>query len=120
MKAMKRLSLGHLGETIAATYLEKKGYSIKEKNSRTPYGEIDLVTMVDSTVIFVEVKTRASTSLGPPEISITTRKIEHMRSAAHYYIQQHPELSGEYRLDVIAILVNHDQPPIIDHFENVA
>lgn len=120
MKSMKRISLGRLGESIAATYLEKKGYSIRERNSRTPYGEIDLIAMLDSTVIFVEVKTRASTSLGPPEISITPRKIEHMRSAAQYYIQQHPELSGEYRLEVIAIQLNRDQPPLIDHFENVA
>ena len=103
MKSAHRQSLGHLGESIAAAYLEKKGYTILDRNLRTPYGEIDLIAGHAESIIFIEVKTRASKSLGPPEISITPRKAEHMRCAAEYYIQQHPELINDWRIDVLTI-----------------
>jgi len=120
MKSARRQSLGHLGESIAAAFLEKKGYTILGKNWRTPYGEIDLIAKENNVISFVEVKTRASSSLGPPEISITPRKEEHMRNAAEYFIQQHPELNNDWRIDAVTIQIQaDDSPPIIDHFENV-
>jgi putative endonuclease len=120
MISNRRQSLGHLGESIAAAYLEKQGYSITDRNYRTPYGEIDLIALLCDVVAFVEVKTRASSSLGPPEISITPRKAEHMRNTAEYYIQQHPELTNDWRIDVIAVQIQTGNlSPIIDHFENV-
>src|SRR4030042_5348391 len=103
MKSDHRKSLGYIGESLAAAFLEKQEYSILERNFRTPYGEIDLITKQGDTIVFTEVKTRASTSLGPPEVSITPRKAEHMRNAAEYYIQQHPELNNEWRIDVISV-----------------
>lgn len=120
MKSNHRQSLGRMGESIAAAHLEKHGYSIIKTNYRTPYGEIDLITKHDDVIIFVEVKTRASRSLGPPEISITPRKEEHLRSAAEYFIQMHPELINDWRIDAISIQILADNsPPLIDHFENV-
>ena len=120
MKSVRRQSLGHLGESIAAAFLEKKGYTILERNWRTPYGEIDLIVLQNDVIAFVEVKTRASSSLGPPEISITPRKEEHMRCAAEHYIQQHPELINDWRIDAVTIQIQaDDSPPLIDHFENV-
>ena len=120
MRQAHRQSLGHLGESIAAVYLEKQGYSIIERNCHTPYGEIDLITQREGVIVFVEVKTRSTRSFGPPEISITPQKQEHMRSAAAYYIQQHPELATDWRIDAIAIQMQGDQKqPLLDHFENV-
>lgn len=120
MKSDRRQSLGRMGETIAGVFLKNKGYSILERNWRTPYGEIDLVARQNETIVFVEVKTRASRSLGPPEISITRRKAEHMHHAAEYYIQEHPELMNDWRIDLVTIqLQPKDTPVLIDHFENV-
>ena len=113
-------STGHLGEAIAADYLEARGYSFLGRNWRSPYGEIDLIASRDDVVAFVEVKTRLTRTLGPPEISITPRKREHMRASAEYYIQQHPELTNDWRIDVIAVQIQAGNlPPLIDHFENV-
>jgi putative endonuclease len=120
MKSARRQLIGNLGESLAATFLEKKGYTILERNWRTPYGEIDLIAQESDVIVFVEVKTRASRTLGPPEISITPRKEEHMRSAAKYYIQQHPELLTDWRIDAVTIqLHKNNSPLLIDHFENV-
>jgi putative endonuclease len=119
MKLKHRQSLGQIGESLAAGFLENKGFSIIERNHRTPYGEIDLITKQDDSIVFIEVKTRASRSLGPPEISITRKKAEHMRHAAEYYIQQHSEVHNEWRIDVISVQIQaKETPPLIDHFEN--
>jgi putative endonuclease len=115
-----RQSLGRMGETLAGAFLKNKGYIILERNWHSPYGEIDLIARRNESIVFVEVKTRASTSYGPPEISITPRKAEHMRNAASYYIQQHPEMNADWRIDLITIrLLSHNTPAMIDHFENV-
>ncbi len=114
--------IGRWGEAKAASYLEGQGYSLPAHNVRTPYGEIDLVAMPPNDqpeqVVFIEVKARTSTAFGPPEVSVNERKRQHLLQACQYYIQQHPELPGSYRIDVIAIRRLAGRPPEIFHFEN--
>jgi putative endonuclease len=114
-----RQTLGRWGENTAAQYLSKKGYKILERNVHTPYGEVDLIASQGDDLVFVEVKTRASTSLGPPEVSVTPVKQSHMLSAAQAYLQAHPEITSDWRIDVIAILRLPDQGEQIEHFENI-
>jgi putative endonuclease len=128
-----RQKLASWGETFAAAYLQERGYQIIEQNVRTPYGEIDLVmeqaagtgqtagpaSGSERVTVFVEVKTRRSTSYGYPEQAITRRKREHMLAAAQAYLQAHPELAGDWRVDVVAVFrPDPKQPAIVDHFEN--
>ncbi|GAB4503400.1 MAG: YraN family protein [Anaerolineales bacterium] len=113
-----RQKVGAWGENTAATYLEKSGYSILARNVRTPYGEIDLVAQKDDLTFFVEVKTRATNTFGPPEIAITPRKMEHMRAAAEHYAAGHS--LEHWQLDVIAIEKRSGDVPKITHFENVS
>ena len=118
MRSDHRRSIGLRGEDIAADYLKRKGYSVLNRNFRTPYGEIDLVSEQGNSIVFTEVKTRASKSLGPPEISITRRKADHMRSAAEFYIQEYGEQYDEWRIDVISVQIQTNETPLIVHFEN--
>lgn len=117
---MDRQTLGRWGEIQAAEYLHRQGYEILARNIRTAYGEIDLLARQGEQFVFVEVRTRASSSLGPPELSISPRKLAHMRSAAEAYMLSQPEASA-WRLDMIAVRrYPGDQPPEILHFEDVA
>ena len=119
MTQSSRQRLGKWGEEVAAHYLAARGHQILETNHRTPYGEIDIITQMDGVTVFVEVKTRASSTLGAPEISVTHRKQMHMLQSAEYYIQQHAQGNETWRIDVIAIQrTKPDQPPEITHFEN--
>jgi len=130
----RRQKLGEWGEGIAASFLCERGYTILERNARTPYGEIDLIAHQDCThhgvaqaqafvsgsvTVFVEVKTRSSTAYGLPEESVTLRKQAHLLAAAQAYLQAHPELEGDWRIDVIAVQrQSADSQPVITHFEN--
>ena len=52
---------GNLGENIACEYLEKDGYRIITRNFNCFYGEIDIIAIKNSELIFIEVKTRKNT-----------------------------------------------------------
>jgi putative endonuclease len=120
-KPSQRQSLGRWGEQEAANYLHRQGYEIQASNHRTPYGEIDLIAWLSSadTMVFVEVKTRSTGAFGNPEEAVNPRKQAHLLSSAQYYIQQHPELTCQWRMDVIAIQrAGPGEPVQIIHFEN--
>ena len=120
MTPVSRITLGRWGEQVAADHLIQHGYTILGCNLRTPYGEIDILARQDDMLVFIEVKTRSSGSLGFPEISITPKKFFHMVSAAQAYLLDHPELETAWRIDVISIQrMSLGQPPEIVHFENV-
>ena len=115
----QKQNLGRWGETVAAEYLIQKGYKVLRRNERTAFGEIDLVTRQNRVTVFVEVKTRTNQNYGYPEESITAQKRHHMIAAALAYLGDHPELAGDWRLDVIAIRGwIGGPPPEIVHYEN--
>ncbi|HLD94270.1 MAG TPA: YraN family protein [Anaerolineales bacterium] len=116
--AGQKQSLGRWGEDRAAEYLESKGYEILGRNLRTDYGEIDLLARQEMVIVFVEVKTRNTNHYGHPEESITPAKQQHMADAAESYLQNHPELNADWRVDVVSILRRRNQPAEILHIEN--
>lgn len=120
--SQSRQELGRWGEAHAADYLQQQGYTVIARNVRTPYGEIDLIVQQKSEgetiAVFVEVKTRTSKTFGYPEEAITPRKRLNLISAVQHYLQEHPDLVMNWRIDVIAIERYPERSPIINHFEN--
>lgn len=115
----RRQSLGRWGEQLAAAFLQQRGYQLVAANARTPYGELDLVTRQNEVTVFVEVKTRSSTRFGLPEEAVTAQKRAHLLAAAQAYLEDHPDLPRDWRVDVIAILHGgKSRSPEIIHFEN--
>lgn len=109
--------IGAWGESVAAGWLAERGCEIVARNVRTPYGEIDIVAQQDGLTLFVEVKTRASKSLGPPEISITPKKQHHMLASAEHYAAERG--IDRWQIDVIAVEGNPNSvKPAITYFEN--
>ena len=83
----KRASLGSFGEQIAANYLTRQGYRVEARNWRCVAGEIDLVMRApDGTLVFVEVRQRASRSHGGAGASIGGVKQRRIIFAARHYI----------------------------------
>ena len=95
--------VGKWGERIAEKYLIARGYSVLAVNHRTPFGEIDIIASEGDMLVFVEVKTRSSTSLGNPEGSVTLRKQKHIIESAQHYMMNEDREIDEWRVDVIAI-----------------
>ncbi len=110
--------LGRWGEEHAVRYLEQEGYQVIARNWRRREGELDLVALHGSTLVFVEVKTRRTTTFGPAEESVDARKQAQLARIAQRYLDEHPQLHfAECRFDVLVVdLANH--PPQIRHYLN--
>jgi putative endonuclease len=88
-------------------------------NHRTPYGEIDIIAREGTTLVFVEVKTRTSKSLGNPEGSVTMRKQQHILNSAQHYLSTLSQPCDDWRVDVVAITGKPGNPRIeIQVFKN--
>jgi putative endonuclease len=115
-----RQQLGQLGEDTAVKILEARGYAIVDRNWRCPAGEVDIVARCNSVWVFLEVRTRRGSAFGTPEESLTQAKLDRMLSVAEHYLASHDLHDVDYRLDLIAIEVDHaDNIVRLDILENV-
>lgn len=95
--------LGRWGERLAEQAALARGYQILSKNVRTPFGEIDLIVQTGEELAFVEVKTRSNAAFGEPEEAISKSKAKHLIASCETFLQLHPELPQNWRIDVVAI-----------------
>jgi len=103
---------GELAEAKALDFLEKKGFSVLARNYRYQKGEIDLIMSLENWLVFVEVRSLASTAFGFPEQTISAKKKQLLLKTAEQFIIEHNWLKN-IRFDVIAINGEH-----IEHFED--
>jgi len=121
-------SLGDLGESYAAAYLDQLGYRLVAANFTLPVGrnlrgaiisaEIDLIAYDGDTLCFIEVKTRASDWFAPPEVNVDKRKRRQITRAARVYRQMLGIQNEPHRFDVVTVIINNDSTPQIDLLRN--
>ncbi len=124
---MKTTEIGRLGETLAAEYLQNKGYRTVGKNVRIGHLEIDLVAESDTHLLFVEVKTRtdigAVSKFGSPASAVDMKKRQHLTEAVRQYLYRHPT-AKKPRIDVVEVYLLRKgnyvtlSPKGIKHIEN--
>jgi putative endonuclease len=115
-----RRALGAAGESFAAAYLIRRGYALLARNWRCALGEIDLIARDGETLVFVEVRTRRSLAFGGPEESLTRAKRARLVRLAYGFLSQQPEPAGEWRIDLIAILIGPEGRPALNHLTHLA
>ena len=93
-------------EDRALAHLQAAGLRLLERNYRTPGrggGEIDLVMRApDGTVVFVEVRSRASSAFGGAGGSIGAVKRQRIIHAARHYLLRLPS-PPPCRFDVVLV-----------------
>lgn len=77
---------GSAAEEIAADYLAGRGLRVLDRNFRVRGGEIDLICLDGSTVVFVEVRLRRHTGFGGAAASITAAKQAKIILAARHWL----------------------------------
>ena len=97
--------IGDEGESLAASYLERRGYVLVDRNWSSSAGEVDIIAEDDDETVLLEVKTRLA--LGEdadtmPELAVDAKKQRRSRRLALLYLADHPHVSS-VRFDVIAI-----------------
>lgn len=102
----ERKMAGAVGEEMARAYLKRLGYRILESNFRTPFGEIDIVARLGRVMVFVEVKARATSSFGPPYLSVTKSKERHIIKNALFYLKRMKMSNIDWRIDIVSVKLN--------------
>jgi putative endonuclease len=99
----QRQQLGADGERAAERCLRAHGYTIVERNYRCGLGEVDLIALDGSTVVFVEVKTRRRPAAGSPFDAVDVRKQRQIvRTAEHYVVTRRLD-DRDVRFDVVGV-----------------
>jgi putative endonuclease len=98
-----RQALGKLGEELACAELDRRGYAILARRYRSRFGEIDIVSERDGTVVFVEVKARRTTRRGEASEAISFWKRRRIAAVALDYLAWAGHPDRRCRFDVVAI-----------------
>jgi len=112
-----KTTFGREGERLAANYLTSAGMQILERNFRIREGEIDLIVMDGTTLVFVEVKSGHSDAFGEPETWVNPRKQRQIGKVAAAYLQAKEIENVDCRFDVVAVTFTQGKPHI-KHIEN--
>lgn len=101
---------GNLGEDVACMFLQKKGYSIVERNYRKVWGEIDVIALRNGIVHFVEVKSiiwsdaSGEPNTQPEELANRSKLAKVARTAA-LYMDSKADVR-EYQIDVLSVILD--------------
>ena len=114
-----RARLGRWGEKRGERFLRRNGLKTLARNYACKLGELDLVMVAaDRTVVFVEVRSRADETFGPPEATVTRAKRERVMRAARHFLATHRIEDRPLRFDVLTVILGPSGPPEIRHYEN--
>lgn len=98
--------IGNAAEVKAAEYLISIGHSIIDRNWKTRWCEIDIVSKCNETIYFVEVKYRKNSFSGDGFAAITKSKLKQMTFAANFYKVNKLSEQTNVKLAVISITSN--------------
>lgn len=111
-------ALGRRGEDLAHRYLQQCGYRVVGRNYRNSPGgcEIDLIARDGESIVFVEVKSRASDEFGSPDRAVGEEKLGNMENAAREYCRRAEIPWDRARFDIVNVLFT--RPPAITHLRD--
>lgn len=103
-EATDRQSAGNAAEDAALAHLQAHGLQLIQKNARYKVGEIDLVMREGDTIVFVEVRYRASDRFGGGAASVDHRKRRRLlRAASAWLLSRRGAAEPPCRFDVVAV-----------------
>jgi putative endonuclease len=119
-----RLRTGRIAEDLVARRLAGTGWEVLERNARTRYGELDIVALDGSTLVFIEVKAgRQGSAYGPerPVLSVGPRKQLRIRRLAAAWMAERRNVPRYERIRFDAVGVTFDRAgrvTDVEHIEN--
>ena len=121
-----RRALGEVGEAEAVAHLERRGHTILDRNFRTRYGELDVVSSTGTCLVFCEVKTRTAGGFGGPAVALDAvgpAKRRRLRLMAREWFRLrgpgHEGLPSGVRFDAVGVVLDaRRQLVALDHVED--
>ena len=92
---------GRRGETYAAQWLERRGWTILDRRVKTKAGEVDLVARRPGLVAFIEVKVRRTAA--ELDHAIDEPRLARVAAAAELLIERYCQPGDDLRIDVMLL-----------------
>ena len=111
-------TLGVAAEAAAVEHLRRAGLAIIVRNWSCRHGELDIIARDGATLVFVEVRQRASRRFGGAAVSIGAAKRAKLIASAQAYLQTLPAIPP-CRFDAVcfddagAVFPADDQMPLL-------
>jgi putative endonuclease len=118
-----RQRIGKAAEDLVAERLVEAGWEILERNARSRYGELDIVALDGSALVFVEVKAgRQDSRFGPerPVHAVDFRKQRRIRRLATAWMSGHRDRPrcAAIRFDAVGVTYDRGGRPVeYEHIE---
>ena len=95
---------GRRAEDLALQFLKDRGLRLIARNYRCRVGEVDLVMTQAGIVVFVEVRSRASSAFVSPKETVDWRKRQRLARVAAWFLRSRRDLAGlPVRFDVVSV-----------------
>ena len=107
--------IGLRAERLACSWLESKGLVLIERNVRTRFFELDIIMQDDETIVFCEVKYRASQFYGGGVGAMTHDKQRRLSIGAMCWLMEQGKWEHPVRFDVIEVIGVGPTVKIIHH-----
>ncbi|MBN8265452.1 MAG: YraN family protein [Xanthomonadales bacterium] len=108
-----RRARGDAAEAAALEMLQARGLQLLARNAASRGGELDLVMRDGATVVFVEVRYRATRRFGGGAASVDAGKRRRLVHAARAFLAGHPQMAdAPCRFDVVDAKGDPDAPTL--------
>lgn len=97
------IDVGRLGEQAALQEYKKLGYVLLAQNWHGDSGELDLIMGLGNTVVFCEVKYRATDRFGSPASAVGWRKQAKVKRVALEWLEHGQRGHVDIRFDVACV-----------------
>lgn len=105
------MRIGDEAEKVATNHLIRLGHKIMQRNWKTKYCEIDIVSRKDDVVYFTEVKYRRQPNQGGGLEAITAKKLNQMRFAAKLFAHTYKIVDTQLVVSAVALT---GSPPMVE------
>ncbi len=118
----QRQRTGKAAEDLVAARLQSVGWTLLARNARTRYGELDIVALNRSTLVFVEVKAAVEGAFYGPErpiLAVGPAKQRRLRRLAGAWLSEAGRLPPHRHLRFDAIGVTYDRAGRLVDYEHL-
>ena len=112
------VELGRRGEDATCAFLERMGLEIIARNWKCIAGEADIIARDDSTLRFVEVKTRMGMGMGFPEEAVSREKRRRYESIAELFLRDYGDVGFLVSFDIVSINVLGADRAFMRYYKN--
>lgn len=114
-----RRGLRDRGVDAAIAFLERTAATVVDRDYECPAGRMEIIAWQGENLIFVEVRTRRTSSKTLDADQLSASKGKRLRVIARHWLAENEVSPREVRFDVITLLVIADNRALLRHHANV-